>query len=346
MLFRSSGHVGGYGELNTVRGFKDLVLLPWSIFNALIKDNLLSFSIWLGGISFVLFKCMKNMRILFFAVAVLIALITPLAFAGSTHFVPERFLLLSWWVLVTAISLSLSNTILLSRISGIKAVVGILLLGTSLSYTFSYQKQLEAQIQRFDEIGRYTWMINSPAKSLYLPKMMDYYHYFYSLKWIKKEMTSRQGPMYIFSDLVEVADILAHQPRREVQIMMYEEESSTMKNMQSQLADKLDNWQANKKLEQLSLSFSYADDTLFWTFGPYQRGKYFLMIQGRQNISAKMQLPPSSSFHAFALDESFDCRLKYESPQGWYTYSPWLHVDLTQENTFQWRREESLSGTP
>jgi hypothetical protein len=91
---------------------------------------------------------------------------------------------------------------------------------------------------------------------------------------------------------------------------------------------------AIRKRAPLTFEIHAAGRTLHWTLGPYRNGRYaFVLGDGIQSV----EIPAVGGFQlrragALAL------RLKYESPQGWITYSPELAMDFTREPSFRWSR--------
>ena len=84
----------------------------------------------------------------------------------------------------------------------------------------------------------------------------------------------------------------------------------------------------------LSATFHHEGETLYWMFGPYDRGAYAIVMG--DGIQA-FDVPRSDAFrlpHVTALK----LRVRYNSPDGWVTYSPDLSLDFTRSEDLQWRR--------
>jgi hypothetical protein len=83
----------------------------------------------------------------------------------------------------------------------------------------------------------------------------------------------------------------------------------------------------------LSAEFHYANGAVSWKLGPYEDGRYSLVIaDGLQAFdvpavdSFKIELP------AIAL------RVRYQSPGGWVTYSPEIALDFVHHPDQRWTR--------
>ncbi len=84
----------------------------------------------------------------------------------------------------------------------------------------------------------------------------------------------------------------------------------------------------------LSLAMEATGRTLRWTLGPYPDGRYsFVFGDGVQAF----EMPVTGGFQLRQTGR-MSLRLKYESPQGWATYSPELAMDFSRETKFRWSR--------
>jgi hypothetical protein len=85
----------------------------------------------------------------------------------------------------------------------------------------------------------------------------------------------------------------------------------------------------------LSASFHDSGGALRWDLGPYREGKYsFLMGDG----AAVFEMPRSAGFHMRERAPFLLLRVRYESPEGWVTYSPELRVPLVEGEGARWSR--------
>ncbi|HEY2289728.1 MAG TPA: hypothetical protein VGM86_03405 [Thermoanaerobaculia bacterium] len=77
----------------------------------------------------------------------------------------------------------------------------------------------------------------------------------------------------------------------------------------------------------LRASFHDSGGALYWDLGPYREGKYsFLMGDG----AAVFEMPRSAAFQMRERAPFLPLRVKYESLEGWVTYSPELRVSLVE----------------
>jgi hypothetical protein len=86
----------------------------------------------------------------------------------------------------------------------------------------------------------------------------------------------------------------------------------------------------------LSASFHDSEGALRWNLGPYEQGEYsFLMGDG----AAVFEMPRSAAFQMQERAPVLLLRVRYESPEGWVTYSPELRVPLVEGAGVRWRRK-------
>jgi hypothetical protein len=85
----------------------------------------------------------------------------------------------------------------------------------------------------------------------------------------------------------------------------------------------------------LAASFHDSGGVLRWDLGPYWKGQYsFLIGDG----AAVFEMPRSAGFQMRERTPFLPLRVKYESPEGWVTYSPELRVPLIEGEGVRWKR--------
>ncbi len=84
----------------------------------------------------------------------------------------------------------------------------------------------------------------------------------------------------------------------------------------------------------LFAEFDYRDASLFWKFGPYREGRYrVLFVNGQQAFD----VPREAGFRLPDLP-GLTLRIRYDSPEGWTTYSPDIALDFVRRPRMAWRR--------
>jgi hypothetical protein len=86
----------------------------------------------------------------------------------------------------------------------------------------------------------------------------------------------------------------------------------------------------------LSARFRAAGENLFWNLGPYREGTYSFALGDGAAIFA---IPRNAGFSTQGRAPLLPLRVKYESPDGWVTYSPELRVSLEEGAGVRWGRD-------
>jgi hypothetical protein len=88
----------------------------------------------------------------------------------------------------------------------------------------------------------------------------------------------------------------------------------------------------------LSASFRVSGDTLLWDLGPYQEGNYGFVLGDGAEV---FEMPRNAGFNVQGLTK-LPLRIKYESPDGWVTYSPELRLEIKDGASLRWSRGDAL----
>lgn len=84
----------------------------------------------------------------------------------------------------------------------------------------------------------------------------------------------------------------------------------------------------------LNAAFRHEDEVLTWSLGPYRDGRYRLVLGSGALV---MDVPARAAFRVGAVAPP-SLRVRYDSPEGWTTYSPDLTLDFSGGRAFSWRR--------
>jgi hypothetical protein len=84
----------------------------------------------------------------------------------------------------------------------------------------------------------------------------------------------------------------------------------------------------------LRAEFHYRGDALQWRFGPYRDGQWGIVLRNGEHSFA---VPAESAFHLGELT-GIALRVRYESPEGWVTYSPEIALDSKRRPDVVWVR--------
>ncbi len=84
----------------------------------------------------------------------------------------------------------------------------------------------------------------------------------------------------------------------------------------------------------LAIAITNQDGLISWKFGPYTSGSYYIVSESIGSI----RLAASQNALRTSIRSGVDFHLRFNSPDGWSTYSPLLHLDA-DGRTLQWSRE-------
>ncbi len=84
----------------------------------------------------------------------------------------------------------------------------------------------------------------------------------------------------------------------------------------------------------LSARFHFDKPALYWDLGPYTVGRYTALLAD----GAEAFVVPRRDALNVPGANGFVVRIRYDSPQGWTTYSPQLNLDFARTQDVVWRR--------
>jgi hypothetical protein len=84
----------------------------------------------------------------------------------------------------------------------------------------------------------------------------------------------------------------------------------------------------------LQADFRFESGTLHWTFGPYERGTWHVVFG--DGVQA-FEVPRRDAYILGDLP-GIALRVRYDSPEGWVTYSPEIALDFAREPRKRWSR--------
>jgi hypothetical protein len=84
----------------------------------------------------------------------------------------------------------------------------------------------------------------------------------------------------------------------------------------------------------LSASFKTQGPAVFWELGPYGQGSWaFVFEDGVSRVPV-----PAQAGYQVVEGVKMSFRVRYESPEGWVTYSPELAMDFGKKSRYRWAR--------
>ena len=84
----------------------------------------------------------------------------------------------------------------------------------------------------------------------------------------------------------------------------------------------------------LRIEFHHREETLRWRFAPYRDGRWSVVVAGGMMA---YNVRPDDGFRLTGVP-GLALRVRYESPEGWVTYSPELALDFARQPDLVWHR--------
>ncbi len=172
--------------------------------------------------------------------------------------------------------------------------------------------------------GRFLWQ-GDQKQALFLTP--DYQTFYIHLSWLKKQILGENAPKLIFDEI----DLLGLETDA-LHLFRYDPSCECIREISDQIPHLIAAGKARLQNKPLSVNFSYQQGYFKWQFGPYQTGVYSLI---EYPFFGKIPLPPSKEMLWCQLN-SLSFRIRYDSPEGWTTYSPLF--ELSEGKRVVWER--------
>ncbi|HVT05267.1 MAG TPA: hypothetical protein VHL58_18035 [Thermoanaerobaculia bacterium] len=202
------------------------------------------------------------------------------------------------------------------------AVVSLALISNRTDWrsTFSRMKQMSAEGRGFVTLGANDTLAHPRIP----PAAMS------QLVWMKRELHGSEGSDWYYDDIRLCTEPLAS--RR-----IWELDQNVMKlhDITPTIAARAHVYCASIRNDvPLSAGFTHQGGVLGWKLGPYEPGKYsFVLANGRVSY----EMPRAQRYDLGPLP-GITLRVRYESPDGWVTYSPELQLDFARQHQWIWER--------
>jgi len=306
--------VGGYGpSIDWSAVYHMILKIPSFLFG----NTILSTASILVLSALMIYTAWRNVsaRILIAgAVLLLLGPIVPAILISD----PQRLLIFFVWALSVGVVLSL-GTVVASGVWRQVIALGILfVIGFGIaSQGLKVRSGLEDTADGFAAHGRF--IMQAGDNQVLLPSIRFGNWFATGLLWLRKNMFEEQPPIMVY-DEIDMAEL----NKDSLRFFRYEESCRCLKDVTAQIPHIYKEWKENLREKPLSVKFDYADGMLYWQLGPYKKGKYSVITYGRSG--SKLRLP-LSGVQRTEISEPIFFRVRYDSPDGWTTYSPLLQFD-------------------
>ena len=297
---------GGYGWVITASDVPRLLLLtPVRIFEVFLGPNELAGAVVLLVTAIVIIARWRWQYAV--ALALSIAPILPVAKQMQT-----RYALMAWlcWCVLAAISLQGKRLWFLW-------VIALAIYIPAWHHEYNAARRMSLEARAYFDLGEND-LLEKPAIP---PATMT------ELRWLKEDYSHRRRGAGWFYDDIYLCDT----PLGARRVFEYAEKQRAVIQSTPNAGAFCTSIRSDVPL---NVTFRYRGDALSWELGPYDDGKYTVVIADGQQAFV---VPRREVFRMRGVDR-LPVRVRYDSPSGWTTYSPPLVLDLSRDSQLTWHR--------
>jgi hypothetical protein len=151
------------------------------------------------------------------------------------------------------------------------------------------------------------------------------------LQWMKEAHLNRvRGASWFYDDLY-----LCHGAYGGRRIFEYDLEQRRVIEITARVPDLAHRYCSTiRENAPLRAEFHHRNASLFWNFGPYDEGEWAVVLA---NGVQAFPVPRRDGFRLGELP-GIALRVRYQSPEGWVTYSPEIALDFARQPDLVWHR--------
>ena len=247
------------------------------------------------------------------AALVLGPLIPLVQFPGITT--PDRFLFLPWAALCFALAFYAGQVAPALRARGagwrngaygLAAVVMALALWQGLAQ----RSVLRVATDEFDAQSRFLWAYDDSVAFLPSDNVAPSFWFIAGTRDFRRELTGQEAPRPLIDPLFLDARVDV--------LFGYDRECRCMREITGAIAQMRETLSQTLRSDvALEMDYEYDEGTFEWRFGPYTEGSYTLVSEVLGALPA-----PRAGRQRFPVIDGTPFYLRYNSPEGWVTYSP------------------------
>jgi hypothetical protein len=296
---------------------KLLLMLPWRVIRAMAGVNLKVGLPLLALMAIgVLLAAMQSRRALLLVIVAAIVVLGPILPVAKQ--VDRRYVLVPWlaWSVVFVV--------------GAKQRKVLLIAAPLLLIVANRQEWASVFATRLRMSNEARFMVDMPPNGILgdvatPPAAMQ------ELNWLKLERLGRPaGALWYYDDFY-----LCSHDMTGKRVWTYDAKTKSIVEITSRVQEVTKRYCGSIRNDvPLSVRFRFVEPALFWDLGPYEKGKYTaLLADGFQAF----EVPSKEALNIPGIS-SLPIRIRYDSPDGWTTYSPRFDLDLKHQPNFEWHR--------
>lgn len=263
------------------------------------------------------------------ALALITGPLVPVAFLIDHA---ARYQFVAWWAFSCMVALLFKWIGDFGRSGFVSVLVlYVLVMGVVLYQGWQVRTALTPTIREFETQGRFLWDADKNRALLVAsPAFASHFWYARGLVWVRDILGDRQSPRLLV-DEIELAEV----DMRRTEVWAYDDRCQCMLNVSEDVPRMLAEWQSRRVVKPLSIAIDYRKNRISWHFGPYKDGAYSV-VNGQW--MGKLLMPASGQRQTTMPAPSYDFYIRYDSPEGWMTYSSLLTFSPAQQRSLNWQR--------
>ncbi len=314
---------GGYGwAIAPAEVPRVLAILPWKIILTCAGAGI---GVGVGAVALLgvgASSALRTRRALLIGAITLLLSIAPIIPVSKE--MQPRYVVTAWLWLCVVFALGVTSLRSPARNALLAAAIGAVLVANRQEWTREYARSLRmsGEARAFMSLGAGS-MLRGPVIP---PAAMV------ELQWLKEEHLQRpRGAGWFYDDLF----LCAGAPLQGKRVYEWVERRREVVEVTARIPDLASSYCASiRHNAPMRTEFHHRNEALFWRFGPYENGHWSVIFGG--GLQA-FKVPREEGFRLAGVP-GLTLRVRYESPEGWVTYSPEIALDFARQPNLVWHR--------
>jgi hypothetical protein len=271
---------------------------------------------------------MLQWRRLLFSLWVCLLVVAPILTIPDFLISPRHFFVA--WVMIAILCVSVFRYYW--SLGGFKKLVGVALIAIMFFEAISYNRLSWSEnltiSRRMSEEGKF-FLFGAGGNDV-LASAAGPPWYFEGLEWLGRNYYGLpKGPVVYFDDIY-----LCEEGVEGKKVWTFSHPEDRIREITKSIPEIRDAYCSRvRKDVDLKVRVGYVNSRLSWQFGPYNEGKYAFKLD-----SGLFPVPRTGAMKML-MTQNVKFRIRYESPDGWMTYSPALLLKMTPGSTeVTWER--------
>lgn len=254
----------------------------------------------------------------------------PLA-ASSIVNISDRYFFVPWWT--TCLMIALAGTHLPRariRIGLLILLFGLFFVPVFLQGQATYLG-LRGWFQEYETQGQFIWNNDFRKVMFATQDLGGGFWYASGLLSLRQFVNSTYPAPRIVVDEIELEQVDIER----AEVWAYADTCVCMRDITVNVPEILSRWRSKRQLRPLFATFHYHNRVLSWTLGPHQSGEYRL-VDG--SYLGRLPFTPVGQRILAIPRRTYTFYIRYDSTEGWVTYSDLLRVDFALSQEVSWSR--------